>query len=429
LKTTLSHIQNFASENDFTIYRDQNYRVDSLVRSLGYRFNNNKSALALSLQNKINSRNILKLGIHVDVLYHDLVDSLYQQSNYTFLNRIDSKGYTSLWQGYGQWKYKWSPALEMNTGLHIQYSAFNKQAVIEPRFSMQWRVNQKNTFSFGSGLHSQLQPYYIYYYKTRNTQGLTEEQNRNLGFSKSFHSTLSYDLSLTNNLRLKLETYYIHLFDIPVNGLIKSSYSVINEGGEFGRFFPGKLENTGTGYNDGLEATLEKTFSSGYYFLVNASLFESKYRGSDRVLRNTAYNANFTLNALMGKEIPIGEKQNKVISLGSKISLAGGRRYSPPDLLSSRDKGELVIQDAFRNDLQFKNYFRLDLKVGYKINARYVTHEFGIDLVNALSTKNILSLVYAPDPRNPNDNPIKQENQLGFLPLFFYKLDFTVKRH
>jgi len=53
-----------------------------------------------------------------------------------------------------------------------------------------------------------------------------------------------------------------------------------------------------------------------------------------------------------------------------------------------------------------------------------VSHEIAIDLVNILNTKNVLKLTYAPNDLDPLANPVRQEYQLGFLPLFYYRLDF-----
>ena len=36
----------------------------------------------------------------------------------------------------------------------------------------------------------------------------------------------------------------------------------------------------------------------------------------------------------------------------------------------------------------------------------------------------ILSLTYVYNPTHPEINPIQEEYQLGFLPLFYYKIDF-----
>ena len=52
-------------------------------------------------------------------------------------------------------------------------------------------------------------------------------------------------------------------------------------------------------------------------------------------------------------------------------------------------------------------------------------HEFGLDLVNLTSAKNILSYSYAPNNDGVNDmNDIALNYQLGFLPIFYYRIDF-----
>ena len=48
-------------------------------------------------------------------------------------------------------------------------------------------------------------------------------------------------------------------------------------------------------------------------------------------------------------------------------------------------------------------------------------HEFCIDLINITNYVNILYFTYVP---NHPDGNIQITPQLGFLPLFYYKLDF-----
>ena len=61
------------------------------------------------------------------------------------------------------------------------------------------------------------------------------------------------------------------------------------------------------------------------------------------------------------------------------------------------------------------------------MNANRITHEIGLDLVNVLGTKNLLSLTYAPNVADPTVEPIAERFQLGFLPIFYYKIDFRGK--
>ena len=85
---------------------------------------------------------------------------------------------------------------------------------------------------------------------------------------------------------------------------------------------------------------------------------------------------------------------------------------------------DVVWIDAKRNTLQFRPYFRADLRINYRINRAKLTHELALDLVNVLDTRNILKLTYAPNDAELSVSPIREEYQLGFLPLFYYRLDF-----
>ncbi len=106
------------------------------------------------------------------------------------------------------------------------------------------------------------------------------------------------------------------------------------------------------------------------------------------------------------------------------MTTAGGRRYGPVDQQASEQQKEIVYISETRNSMQFDPYFIMDFRVNYKINRPKVTHEIAVDFVNVFDTKNILKLTYAPDPNNINANPIREEYQLGFLPLFLYRIDF-----
>ena len=74
--------------------------------------------------------------------------------------------------------------------------------------------------------------------------------------------------------------------------------------------------------------------------------------------------------------------------------------------------------------MQFRPYFRTDLRISYKVNRPHLSHEVAFDLVNILGTKNILKLTYSPNDADASASPIREEYQLGFLPLFYYRIDF-----
>ena len=87
---------------------------------------------------------------------------------------------------------------------------------------------------------------------------------------------------------------------------------MLNTGARFNTELEDNLINKGTGTNYGLELTVEKFFSKGYYGLFTSSIFDSKYTGSDGVERNTAFNGKYVYNILTGKEWNVrAGKRNK----------------------------------------------------------------------------------------------------------------------
>ena len=155
-------------------------------------------------------------------------------------------------------------------------------------------------------MHSQMQPIDVYFYRTLLADGSYLQTNKDLDFTKSMHYVIGYELFPVKDWRIKSEIYYQNLYNVPVS-LTSTSYTMLNVGSSYFPNEEGYLKNTGTGTNYGLELTVEKFFSKGYYTLLTGSIYESKYKGSDDIERNTAFNGRYVYNVLVGKEIKLGK--------------------------------------------------------------------------------------------------------------------------
>jgi len=223
---------------------------------------------------------------------------------------------------------------------------------------------------------------------------------------------------ISPNTALKIETYYQKLYDLPVDRPGKpTSFSVANAGMSYILTEEDSLVNNGTGRNIGLELTLERFFSKGFYYLVTASIFDSKYKGSDGILRNTAFNGNYVLNMLTGKEFKTGKKSKLILDL--KMSMAGGKRYTPIDEQASQQTNQEILIDSKAFSKQFRNYFRTDIKVTFRFNGFGKTQEFFINVDNVFNNKNVFTQVY-----NTRTNKLDYVYQLGLFPTFQYKIFF-----
>jgi hypothetical protein len=266
-----------------------------------------------------------------------------------------------------------------------------------------------------------MQPTDVYFLRTLNAQGQYETTNKDLGFTRSQHFVLGYDLLPIKDWRIKTEVYYQALSNVPVSPLA-GSYSMLNAGASFFPNDEGNLVNTGTGTNYGVELTVEKFFSKGYYGLMTATVYESKYKGSDLMERNTGFNGKYVFNVLAGKELKLGKAKRNTLFADIKLTNAGGRYFTPVDLQASQLKKQQVLMgDAYSFTMRNPNYFRIDFKAGFTYNSkkRKISHSFFFDVQNITNHKNVFAQRY-----NPVTNKINTAYQIGTFPNFIYKMQF-----
>ena len=327
-----------------------------------------------------------------------------------------SDEYPLLLQAYTQWRHGFSDPLSATAGLHLQYLSLNGSYAVEPRAGLEWTLNKKQVLAAGFGLHSQMQPRVLYFFKTC-TGDQCRYTNKEMGFSKSAHLVMGYNYRINSNLRLKVESYYQYLYHIPVEQR-PSTYSVINYGTKFFDERHDSLVNKGSGKNYGLELTLERFQYKNYYYLFTASLFNSRYTASDGVERNTAFNGNYVFNALAGYSFDL-DKGN-TINLDMKAVFAGNKRYIPVDMAASEKAGREIPDYSRAYEPQYPPYFRLDGRLSWHINfKKAVNAELAFDVQNITNHKNILLQAY-----DPATNSMVTDYQLGLFYVFLILVQF-----
>ena len=403
-------------------------KIDSLYddgfKKLFYQENNRqwKMGFYSKLVKKFSARNTVDFGISLESQSIHYLDSVFQgydrqPEEPEYITQTDSKKQNLLlYQGYGQWEHRFTNDLSIYSGVHGQYFAYNNTWAVEPRFSLEWRFKKNQSLSLGYGKHSQLQPLFLYFVKTHISNRQYIQTNTDLDFTRSNQYVLSYDYSLSENLRLKTETYYQNQYDIPVEQ--KNSYfSLANYGASFHLTRVDSLINQGTSRNYGLEFTLEKFLSKNYYFLITASLFDSKYKGSNGIQRNTAFNNTYVINALGGYEIPLGHQNT--LSVDLRMTTAGGKRYTPIDLEKSRAADQAVYKETEAFEEQYKPYFRMDGRLSFKQNKKRFTQEWALDITNITDHRNIFSTTY-----DTSEERVVTEYQQSFFPVMLYRINF-----
>ncbi|MDC8002722.1 TonB-dependent receptor [Aureisphaera galaxeae] len=376
---------------------------------------------------KLSSRSTFRTGLLVETTAIDVtqkdremqpdLDGDGDPDLFTYLDVDDN---LTLVQPYAQGQFRLTETLTLNTGLHAQYSTLNEQFVLEPRAAVNYKIAPRHQLSLGYGLHHQPVSLPILFLN-EDVNGTLQQTNADLDFVRSNHFVLGYDTRFAKNWRGKLEVYYQSIDNAAVEPF-PSSYSSLTEGADF--VFENdrvSLVNEGTGFNQGVEITIEKFFSDGYYGLLTTSLFESKYEGSDGIERNTPFNNGYVVNVLAGREFAVGKAKKNVLFFDTRFTVSGGRYFTPVDLEASQAAGFEVLQEDLAFSEQYDGYLRWDVKAGFKINSKTnkTSHQLYFDIQNVTNNENVFVRRY-----NRLTNRVDQVDQIGFFPDFGYRFEF-----
>ncbi len=411
LKTTLS-----VSGTEATTAIDS-LSGDKKNKTQFYRSDNTETTIGFSLDytQKLSSQDNFNTGIILERFHVNYIDSVYRSETKDYFKLTDTKGSSLLYQGYFQWKHRFTDNFFINGGLHYQYYELNASSSLEPRVGLEWQTGG-NIFSFGYGLLSQTQPKIIYFVRTDLKNGRIAETNRNLDFTHSNQFVIGYQYIIGNSMRFKTEAYYQALSKVPVSRG-EPDYSILNEGAYFYIHQIDSLENLGTGRNYGLEFTFEKFLNDNYYLLATASLFRSLYKGFNGTEHPTSFDNRFVINLLGGYEIPLSK--NIRINLDFRGVYAGGRPYTPIDPVASEEQNKAVYISSQTNSQRHPDYFRIDLKLSYRLNKGSTFQEWAIEIQNVTNHQNVFQQVWDPINRK-----MKTDYQQGFFPMLLYRIYF-----
>ena len=320
-------------------------------------------------------------------------------------------GNTGFVQFYSQSKIALLPRLVFNIGMNAQYLLLNNNYSIEPRIGLKYNINNNHSLGFAYGLHSRLEQLSVYFVSDNGTT-----PNKDLDFMTSAHYVLSYNTKLKENLHLSIEPYYQQLSNVPV---APNSYiSTLNNNNSL--FFDEVLVSEGKGHNVGIDITLEKFLSKGYYYMFTASLFDSKYIAADGIERNTRFNRNFAFNLMGGKEWDL--HRNNSISANLRLNYLGGNRIEQIDMDASLQQGDVVYGETGGNlsfSEKFDNLPVVSFTLSYRKNKSKYSSVWSLQVLNASQTEE-----YSYDYYNLKTDKIETKYDGLIIPNISYKIEF-----
>ncbi|MCX6230809.1 MAG: TonB-dependent receptor [Bacteroidetes bacterium] len=432
LKTTVSYSGDGINEDVFKIKTTKLYNGlgEFMHDSVGNRALDYQSRLknyvyrgAITYNYKINAKNTIQIGTKYAIHDYDYKLSSMQDSSATMFSMANFNEKIATLNNFISWKYRLNENITIVAGFNNMNVLYNNKSTIEPRYAINWKLNSSSSLNAGYGKHSTMESVHNYFAMVKNPDGSITEPNKNLDLLKADHFVLGYEKRFGENLRVKVEAYYQYLYNLPVENNDTSYYSTINEGTDF-RYVA--LVNKGSGKNYGVELTIERFFSRSYYYLINASIYNSKYKTLEGIERNTKYNGNYLVNILFGKEFAhLGKKKNQTLNLNTKVFFGGGQRYIPllTDALGNNAANPATnkfwdYKKAY--DKKFEDIYQINLSASYKWNKHKLTHELFITLDNITNNKGKISEYY--DETKPGK--IGYVTQFGLYPNIMYRLYF-----
>lgn len=411
IKTTVAAANNGTSLNFSALIDDKFKEVN---RGSWY-----KTTLTASTRysNKLNSKHRIIVGAEYKHFLYNMLDENYFVNDEKWKKNIDLNNDAGLFESFASWKYRITHDLTFVGGLHYTNFLLNNSQALEPRAALKWSPTNRTSFNIGYGKHNMPESVVTHYSNVYDENWNKTTPNIQLDITRANHYIVGYEQRILKNMNSKIELYYQDLYNVPVENVDSSNYSILNE--QHG-YVQKALVSEGKGRNYGMEFTLERFFEDSYYFLFTTSLYKSEYKTLNDVWHNTRFDGNYAFNFLVGKEFVIGDpEKGRVLNLNSRFMYNGSRKHLPLDLEASRLAGYSVYDYTDPYTHRLEDIFQMNLTVSMKFNRKKTTHEIFIDVFNLLNNQGKVSEYY-----NPYTDKIDYGTQLSMLPNIMYRIHF-----
>lgn len=403
LKTSVAATANYTNWNQKRLDQNMNLQPNLFID------NTTGTLVARSfLNHRFSSQHFNRTGFSIQRMFYNMDVKVAPDDQPPLSPYVDGRGSSNLIQAFSQSRYDLLPNLTIQAGLHLQWFTLTDEVTFEPRIGLEWQVSDRSDIHIGYGVQSQVDDLRLYF-----VQPKAGFPNQSLKMSKAREIVAGYQLKLNDNLRLKLEAYDQHLYDVPV--VADSSFSMLNFVQDW--TFNESLVNEGEGRNYGIELTVERFLDDSYYYLLTGTIYNSQYKGGDEVWRNTRFDQGFAFNLLGGKEFSWNEGSN-ILGVNFRLSYLGGERHSPIDPTASRQMEDVEFYEQRAFEKQFPNRLIADMTLTYRINHKKYSSVWALQVKNALLEKD---LSYAYNLKKKQVDLIKEGTP---LPVLSYKIEF-----
>lgn len=303
----------------------------------------------------------------------------------------------------------------LEAGLRAETFAIDASYALDPRISVAYRLNGRQTLHGSVNISSQLPPF---------MDMISYAGNHNLRPVQARQETLGVRLWQANWGTLDAESYwksYRHEAVSTEYPQLMLSNLVDTLGQEF-VWLP--LTSAGTAQDRGLELLLRAHWESRMQGMFSFSRSQSTYRALDGVRRAGNFDTPLVANATGNLRMPLG------MQLDLRESVASGRLYTPFDLADSNAQRRGIYDLTQINGQRGPLYNRLDVEIERSFHFEKATLNIQAGAQNALNRGNLLGYVwldnceYGQSCANASGEPITKVDQIGRYPVFSARYEF-----
>ncbi|MDW7679261.1 MAG: TonB-dependent receptor [bacterium] len=249
--------------------------------------------------------------------------------------------------------------LIITTGLRYDYFALTTENNFSPRISLSYNFTDKTALNLASGK---------YYQSPASYQIAPDERNLSLSSSYATHYIAGIEQRLSYDTKASVEVYHKKLSNLIVDP--DSSNLLIN---------------SGSGYAQGIEFSLQKKFTRGFVGSASYSYSISKRRDYESTaLYDFEYDRAHILNLIFGLEMGAGWQ------IGAKFQYATGNPYTPVIGVTEKDNIFYVIEGE-KKSARYPDYHKLDLRLDKQFIFESWSFSVYLDLWNVFNRDNVIS--------------------------------------
>jgi hypothetical protein len=300
-------------------------------------------------------------------------------------------------------------------GLRAESFAITGTYALDPRVSLSYRLNSRQTIHGSLNISSQLPPIMdmISYPVNRNLQPIQVRQGAvGMRLWQANWGTLDAEAYQKNYRREAVSTEYPAL-------MLSNMVDTLGQG-----FVWLPLTSVGTAQSRGLELALRTHWRSRAQLLLSAARSQTTYRALDGIRRNGNFDTPMAVTALGNIRLWKG------IQLDLRDSASSGRTYTPFDITDSLAQSRGIYDLSRVNTMRGPIYNRLDAELERRFRVPRGVFDLHAGAENILNRGNLLGYVWLNDCYasggclNSSGLPIAKADQMGRYPVFSLRYEF-----